>query len=94
MTCLWEGELDQGRLAAATSACGFAYVDGRFAPAEHGDLFAVALNATGLFGYIRKCTALEPGQRLAPLNGALMEFVDERYGTGFGELVPAPDLRS
>ncbi len=93
VTGLWEGALDTTRLDGGDERLTLAYDGSRFAPSDRGDELAVALNATGLFGYIRTCTALEPGQRLAPLNKALMEFLDERYGTRFGALATAPDLR-
>jgi hypothetical protein len=93
VTGLWEGALDTALLAGGEERITLAYDGSRFVPGDRGDEFAVALNATGLFGYIRTCTALGPGERLAPLNKALMEFLDQRYGTRFGDLAIAPDLR-
>jgi hypothetical protein len=39
------------------------------------------------------CAALRTGERLAPLDAALYAFLDEAYGTGFGQVVPAPSVR-
>jgi hypothetical protein len=36
---------------------------------------------------------LPTGERLAPLNAAMMRFLDETLGTGFGRVDVPPDLR-
>ena len=48
---------------------------------------------TGFFARLEPCRLLQPGDRLGPLNAALMALLDEEYGTGFGPLTPAPSLR-
>ncbi len=70
--------------------------DGRaFHRAEHetGSTFVAADTASGVFAKVEPCTALVPGRRLAPLSAALLAHVDRTYGSGFGTLAVAPDLR-
>ncbi len=57
------------------------------------DVLAVADTPSGIFAKIDPCGALAPGARLAHLNAALYDLLDRRFGTRFGTLVPAPDLR-
>jgi len=67
-----------------------------FGPAdtETGNVLAVGLTPSGLYAKVDPCTALRTGTRLAPVNAALLAFLDRTYGTGFGPLQPAPDLRA
>ena len=66
-----------------------------FARAEEdtGNTLIVADTPTGFFAMINPCGALRPGDRLADVNAALLSFVDTEYGSDFGRLEPAPDLR-
>ncbi len=50
--------------------------------------------ASGLFARVEPCTAVVPGQRLAPVNAALLRLLDASYGTSFGPMEPAPDVRT
>ncbi len=59
-----------------------------------GNVFSIAPTPNGLFAKVDPCTALLPGQRLAPVNAALVAYVDATYGTGFGAVEPAPDVRA
>jgi hypothetical protein len=63
------------------------------ATAETGNTLAVADTPNGFFAKVDPCVALAPGDRLAAVNAALLAFVDREYGTDFGALEPAPDLR-
>jgi len=65
----------------------------RRAAAETGNTLSVADTPTGFFARVDPCVALAPGQRLAEVNAALLSFVDGEYGSEFGSLEPAPDLR-
>ena len=56
-------------------------------------MLAVADTPTGLFAKIEPCVALAPGDRLAPLNAALFELLNEEYAAGLPPVEPAPDLR-
>ena len=58
-----------------------------------GSELMAADTPVGFFAKIDPCTLLEPGDRLAPLNVALLAHLDAAYDTGFGELTAAPDLR-
>ena len=49
---------------------------------------------SGLFAKVDPCTAVVPGQRLAPVNAALVAYVDATYDAGFGAVEPAPDVRA
>ena len=60
---------------------------------ETGSTFVAADTASGVFAKVEPCTALVPGRRLAPLSAALLAHVDRTYGSGFGTLAVAPDLR-
>ena len=64
------------------------------AEGDTGNVFAVGDTPTGLFAKVEPCTALTPGARLAPVNAALLSFLDRSYGTRFGPVEPAPDVRS
>ena len=48
---------------------------------------------TGFFARLEPCRLLRPGDRLAPLNAALMTLLDEEYDAGFGPQQAAPDVR-
>ncbi|MCW2767153.1 MAG: hypothetical protein JWO11_3112 [Nocardioides sp.] len=58
-----------------------------------GNLLVVADTPTGFFAKVEPCLALGPGERLADVNAALLAYVDAEYGSTFGALEPAPDLR-
>ena len=71
--------------------------DGRsFARAEEetGNLFQIGSASSGLFARVEPCTAVVPGRRLAPVNAALLRLLDASYGTSFGPMEPAPDVRT
>jgi hypothetical protein len=61
---------------------------------ETGNLFQVGASTSGLFARVDPCTAVVPGRRLAPVNAALLRFLDASYGTSFGPMEPAPDVRT
>jgi hypothetical protein len=61
---------------------------------ETGNLFSVGPTATGLFARVDPCAVLVTGQRLAPVNAALLAHLDASYGTSFGPMQPAPDVRT
>jgi hypothetical protein len=61
---------------------------------ETGNLFQVGTTPSGLFARVEPCTAVVPGRRLAPVNAALLAFLDASYGTSFGPMEPAPDVRT
>jgi hypothetical protein len=71
--------------------------DGRLERAPAGVVSGTTLVAAdtpvGFFAKLDPCTLLAPGDRLAPLNVALMAHLDEAHGAGFGPLEAAPDLR-
>jgi hypothetical protein len=70
--------------------------DGRaFARAdeETGNLFSVGPTPSGLFARVEPCAAVMTGERLAPVNAALLALLDATYGTSFGPMQPAPDVR-
>lgn len=64
------------------------------AAADTGNRLSLADTTTGFFARINPCAALTPGARLAPLNVALMDFLDREYDAGFGRLEAAPDVRA
>lgn len=71
--------------------------DGRaFARAtvETGNTLVAADTPTGFFAKVEPCVALSPGERLAEVNVALLAYVDAEYGSTFGPLEAAPDLRT
>jgi hypothetical protein len=61
---------------------------------ETGNTLVVADTPSGFFAKVDPCVALVPGERLACVNVALLAFVDREYGSSFGPLEPAPDLRT
>ena len=60
---------------------------------ETGNHFVAADTTTGFFAKVDPCVALAAGDRLAPVNLALLDFLDREFGVGFGPLEAAPDLR-
>jgi hypothetical protein len=60
---------------------------------ETGNLLSVGGTPSGLFAKVDPCTAVVPGQRLAQVNAALLAYVDATYGSSFGSMQPAPDVR-
>ena len=64
------------------------------AEGETGNVFSIGSTPSGLFARVDPCTAVVPGQRLAPVNAALVAYVDATYDAGFGAVEPAPDVRS
>jgi hypothetical protein len=59
-----------------------------------GDLtLLVGPNPMGAYAKIDTRDALAVGDRIGPLNAALMRFLDEELGAGFGPVEPAPDVR-
>ena len=58
-----------------------------------GNRVVLSDTTTGFFAKLQPCTELRPGSRLAPLNVALMDFLDREYDAGFGALTAAPDVR-
>ncbi len=65
----------------------------RAADEQAGSLFHVGATPSGLFAKVDPCAAVVPGRRLAPVNAALLHFLDATYGTSFGPVEPAPDVR-
>jgi hypothetical protein len=65
----------------------------RRAAADTGTTFQVGQTPTGFFARLDPCHLLGPGDRLAPLNAALLAFLDTEYDTGFGPVEPAPSVR-
>jgi len=59
----------------------------------HGDVLALADTPTGFFAKIDRCAALVPGERLGPLNTALLAFLTREYDAGVPPVEAAPDLR-
>jgi hypothetical protein len=60
---------------------------------ETGHTLVVADTPTGFFAKVDPCVAIAAGQRLAHVNVALLAFVDREYGSHFGPLEAAPDVR-
>ena len=58
-----------------------------------GDVLVIGNTPTGFFAKINPCASLRPGDRLAPLNAALIDFLDREYDAGLGPVVSAPDVR-
>ena len=63
------------------------------AQGKTGNTLVVADTPSGFFSRIAPCAALAPGDRLAPLNAALLAYLDREYDAGFGPVEAAPDLR-
>ncbi len=60
---------------------------------ETGNTLVLADTPSGFFCKIDPCAALSPGDRLGPLNAALLAHLDREHGAGFGPVEAAPDLR-
>jgi len=58
-----------------------------------GNTLVLADTPSGFFSKISPCAALSPGDRLAPVNAALLAYLDREYDAGFGPVQVAPDLR-
>jgi hypothetical protein len=58
-----------------------------------GNTLVLADTPSGFFSKISPCAALAPGERLAPVNAALLAYLDREYDAGFGPVEAAPDLR-
>lgn len=63
------------------------------AEGDTGSELMAADTPVGFFAKIAPCALLGVGDRLAPLNVALLAHLDSAYSTGFGRLEAAPDLR-
>lgn len=63
------------------------------AAVETDDRLVLSDTTVGFFATLDPCTVMRPGARLAPLNAALMAFLDREYDAGFGPLAAAPDVR-
>jgi hypothetical protein len=60
-----------------------------------GDGASVQVGPSAVGAFCRlKDDVLSPGERLGPLNAALLRFLDDELGTGFGPVEPAPDVRA
>jgi hypothetical protein len=64
------------------------------AATDAGSRLIISETPIGAFAMVEPCALLHPGDRLATANLALMRFLDEQYGAGFGALTPAPDVRA
>lgn len=60
---------------------------------ETGDVLVIGNTPSGFFAKIHPCASLRPGDRLAPLNAALVDLLDREHDAGLGPVEPAPDLR-
>ncbi len=60
---------------------------------DTGSVVVAAGTPVGVFAKVDPCAALRPGERLAPLNAALMRLLDHELGTRLPEVEVAPDLR-
>lgn len=63
------------------------------AEVETGDRLVLSDTPVGFFATLDPCPRLRPGARIAQLNVALRAFLDQEYGTDFGTLTAAPDVR-
>jgi hypothetical protein len=64
------------------------------ADAETGNVLSIGATPTGFFATVDPCAALAQGERLATVTAGLLELADREYGSSFGALEPAPDVRS
>jgi hypothetical protein len=63
--------------------------------AADGDGATVQVGPSAVGAFCRlKDDLLSPGERLGPLNAALLRFLDDELGTGFGPVEAAPDVRA
>jgi len=58
-----------------------------------GNTLVIADTPSGFFSKVWPFSALQPGDRLAPVNAALLAYLDREYDAGFGPVEVAPDLR-
>ena len=58
-----------------------------------GNVLSVADTPTGIFAKVEPCVALCPGDRLAPLNAALLDILNREFAVGLPPVEAAPDLR-
>jgi hypothetical protein len=63
------------------------------AQGKTGNTLVLADTPSGFFSKISPCAAIAPGDRLAPVNAALLAYLDREYDAGFGPVEAAPDLR-
>jgi hypothetical protein len=63
------------------------------AATDTGNEFHIGPTPSGFFARVLPCAAVVPGQRLAPVTAALLRLLDAAYGTSFGPMEPAPDVR-
>lgn len=70
-------------------------VDGRIERTDEltGTVLVLGNTAGGFFAKLEPCPLLAVGDRIAPLNVALMAHLDKEYAAGFGAVEAAPDLR-
>jgi hypothetical protein len=61
--------------------------------APTGDEFSIGPTPSGHYARVDPCSVLRPGLRLAPVNAALLRYVERTYGPGAGAFEPAPDVR-
>ena len=61
-------------------------------PVRTDDVVAVADTPSGGFASIVPCSFMRHGDRLAVVDLALMELLDQEYDAGFGPLAAAPDV--
>ena len=83
---------DEYDVAVSTGADGRLRMDR--AAGSTGDRLVLADIPAGVFAKVDPCGSLGPGDRLAPLNVALMDLLDREHGTAFGPLTAAPDVRA
>ena len=84
-----------GAKVGATDSYPVAY-DGRTlsrADQATGSVLQVTDTVSGFFARVEPCALLRPGDRLGPVNAALLDLLDRRYGAGLGPVTAAPDLR-
>jgi hypothetical protein len=63
------------------------------ATGKTGNTLILADTPSGFYSRISPCAALAPSDRLAPVNAALLAYLDREYDAGFGPVEAAPDLR-
>lgn len=80
---------DSHEIALSWDGCDLARSDG-----PTGLTLTIGPSPTGTFSKLSLEDTLAVGDRIAPLNAALMRFLDKEFGTAFGMVEAAPDLRS
>lgn len=63
------------------------------ADAETGDLLVAGDTAAGFFTKVEPCASLVRGTRLGDMTAGLMRFADREWGSDFGAVEAAPDVR-